>query len=141
MTSQPLEGTPGLQIHFGTGREAPQPSQPQGPIIVDLEAKQKKPDHTSDADDEHFMKGPVMPPGLLGGGPSDDDDEDDDGWRGRKEKKDKKKNRKPSRGRSRRRRRRDPSSSPSSSSPTTSSSDSESSFARKVRKALDFRTF
>ena len=43
-----------------------------------------------------------------------------------------------SRGRSRRRRRRDPSSSPSSSSsPTTSSSDSESSFARKVKRALE----
>ena len=78
-----------------------------------------------------------MPPGLPGGGPPDDDDEDDDSWQGRNEKKDKKKNRKPSRGRSRRRRRRDPSSSPSSSSPTTSSSDSESSFARKVRKALE----
>ena len=138
LKSQPLEGTPGLQIHFGPGREAPQSSQPQGPIIVDLEAKQKKPDHTPDADDEHFMKGPFMPPGLPGGGlPDDDVDQDDDGWRSRKEKKDKKKNRKPSRGRSRRRRRRDPSSSPPSSSPTTSSSDSESSFARKVRKAVE----
>ena len=65
LKSQPLEGTPGLQIHFGPGREVPQSSQPQGPIIVDLEAKQKKPDHTPDADDEHFMKGPFMPPGLT----------------------------------------------------------------------------
>ena len=86
LKSQPLEGTPGLQIHFGPGREAPQSSQPQGPIIVDLEAKQKKPDHTPDADDEDFMKGPFMPPGLPGGGlPDDDVDQDDDGWRSRKE--------------------------------------------------------
>ena len=78
--------------------------------------------------------------GLPGGGPPDDDDVDDDfnENRGRKDKKDKKKGRKTSRGRSRRRRRRDPSSSlSSSSSPTTSSSDSESSFASKVKRALE----
>ena len=82
----------------------------------------------------------MKPPGLPGGGPPGDDDGDDesDDKRGRRDKKDKKKDRKTSRGRSRRRRRRDPSSSPSSStSPTTSSSDSESSFTRKVKKALE----
>ena len=126
---QPLEGTPGLQIQYGPGKPSQQPSQPSRPIIEELDAGGKKPLHSSDADDEHFMAGPFMPPGLPGGGPPDDDDDDsDDGKRGRKDKKDKKKGRKASRGRSRRRRRRDPSSSPSSSSPTTSSSDSESSF-------------
>ena len=126
---QPLEGTPGLQIQYGPGKPSQQPSQPSRPIIEELDAGGKKPLHSSDADDEHFMAGPFMPPGLPGGGPPDDDDDDsDDGKRGRKDKKDKKKGRKASRGRSRRRRRRDLSSSPSSSSPTTSSSDSESSF-------------
>ena len=118
-----------LQIQYGPGKPSQQPSQPSRPIIEELDAGGKKPLHSSDADDEHFMAGPFMPPGLPGGGPPDDDDDDsDDGKRGRKDKKDKKKGRKASRGRSRRRRRRDPSSSPSSSSPTTSSSDSESSF-------------
>ena len=75
---------------------------------------------------------------MPGGGPSDDDDDDINDEKDRKNKKDMKKGRKTSRGRSRRRRRRDPSSSPSSSSsPTTSSSDSESSFARKVKRALE----
>jgi len=78
---------------------------------------------------------PFHPPGLLGGG-LPDDDHDDDG-RGTKGKKDKKK-KKSSRGRSRRRRRRDPPSSPSSSSSSsTPTSGSESSFARKVRKAMN----
>ena len=49
----------------------------------------------------------------------------------------KKKDRKVSRGRSRCRRRRDPSSSPPSSSSSRTTSDSESSFARKVKKALE----
>ena len=96
--------------------------------------------HSPDVDDEHFLAGPFKPPGLPGpgGGPPDDDGDDFNDKRGRKDKKDEKKGRKISRGQSRRRRRRDPSSSPSSSSsPTTSSSDSESSFARKVKKALE----
>ena len=118
MKSHPLEGTPGLQIHFGPGREAPQPSQPQGPITVDLEAKQKKPDHTSNADDEHFMKGTVMPPGLPGG--------DLLMMAGEAER------RRKTRRRTEKRVEGDP-----GSSPTTSSSDSESSFARKVRKTLE----
>ena len=87
------------------------------------------------------MADPMKPPGLPGGGPPGDDDDDDDfdDKRSHKDKKDKKKkDRKTSRGRSRRRRRRDPSTSPSSSSSsTTSSSDSESSFARKVKRALE----
>ena len=137
LKSQPLEGTPGLEIHFGPGKPNQHTSQPSRPIIEELDAGGKKPFPSSDADDENFMAGPFKPPGLPGGGPPDDDDDDDDDddfnddKRGRKDKKDKKKGRKVSRGRSRRRRRRDPSSSPSSSS------SSESSFARKVRKALE----
>ena len=134
LKSQPLEGTPGLEIHFGPGQPHQQTSQPSRPIIEELDAGGKKPAHSSDADGEHITAGPFKPPGLSGGGAPDDDDDDDDfddNKRGRKDKKDKKKGRKASRGRSRRRRRRDPPSSPSSSS-TTSSSDSESSFARKV---------
>ena len=139
LKSQPLEGTPGLEIHYGPGQPPQQTSQPSRPIIEELDASGKKPAHSSDADDENIAAGPSKPPGLPGGGPPDDDDDDiGDERRGRKDKKGKKKDRKASRGRSRRRRRRDPSSSPSSSSsPTTSSSDSESSFARKVRKALE----
>ena len=128
-------------IHYGPGKPAPQASQPARPIIEELASGSKKPKHSSDADDEHFLADPLKPPGLPGGGPPGDDDDDDDDFddkRGHKDKRDKKKGRKTSRGRSRRRRRRDPSSSPSSSSsPTTSSSDSESSFARKVKRALE----
>ena len=136
LKSQPLEGTPGLEIHYQPHQQTSQPSRP---IIEELDASGKKPVHSSDADDENIAAGPFKPPGLPGGEPPGDDDDDfDDNKRGRKDKKNKKKGRKASRGRSRRRRRRDPSSSPSSSSsPTTSSSDSESSFARKVRKALE----
>ena len=139
LKSQPLEGTPGLEFHYGPGGPNPHTSQPSRPIIEELDAGDGKLKHSSDADDEHFLADPFKPPGLPGGGPPDDDDDDDSNdIRGRKDKKDKKKGRKTSRGRSRRRRRRDPSSSPSSSSsPITSSSDSESSFARKVKKALD----
>ena len=141
LKSQPLEGTPGLMIHYGPGKPAPQASQPARPIIEELASGGKKPKHSSDADDEHFLADPLKPPGLPGGGPPGDDDDDDDDFddkRGHKDKKNKKKGRKTSRGRSRRRHRRDPSSSPSSSSsPTTSSSDSESSFARKVKRALE----
>ena len=141
LKSQPLEGTPGLMIHYGPGKPNPGASQPSRPIIEELASGSKKPKHSSDADDEHFMADPMKPPGLPGGGPPGDDDDDDDfdDKRSHKDKKDKKKkDRKTSRGRSRRRRRRDPSTSPSSSSsPTTSSSDSESSFARKVKRALE----
>ena len=141
LKSQPLEGTPGLMIHYGPGRPVPQASKPTSPIIEELASGSKKPQHSSDADDEHFLAEPSKPPGLPGGGPPGDDDEDDDfnDKRSHKNKKaDKKKDRKTSRGRSRRRHRRDPSPSPSSSSsPTTSSSDSESSFARKVKRALE----
>ena len=140
LKSQPLEGTPGLMIHYGSGKPIPQSSKPKGPTIVELASGSKKPQHSSDADDEHFQAESLKPPGLPGGGPPGDDDGDDesDDKRGRRDKKDKKKDRKTSRGRSRRRRRRDPSSSPSSStSPTSSSSDSESSFTRKVKKALE----
>ena len=140
LKSQPLEGTPGLMIRYGPGKPIPQSSKPTGPIIEELASGSKKPQHSSDADDEHLLAEPSKPPGLPGGGPpgDDDDDEDFNDKRSRKDKKDKKKDRKASRGRSRRRRRRDPSSSPSSStSPTTSSSDSESSFARKVKRALE----
>ena len=140
LKSQPLEGTSGPQIHYGPGKPVPQASQPSRPIIEEVKSG-TKPKHSSDADDEHFMADPMHPPGLPGGQPPDDDDDDDDdfdGKRSHKDKKDKKKGRKTSRGRSRRRRRKDPASSPSSSSPsTTSGSDSESSFARKVKKALE----
>ena len=139
LKSQPLEGTSGPQIHYGPGKPVPQASQPSRPIIEEVKSG-TKPKHSSDADDEHFMADPMHPPGLPGGQPPDDDDDDDDfdDKRGHKDKKDKKKGRKTSRGRSRRRRRKDPSSSPSSSSPsTTSGSDSESSFARKVKRALE----
>ena len=115
LKSQPLEGTPGLEIHFGPGKPNPHWSQPSRPIIEELDAGGKQPIHSSDADDENFMAGPFKPPGRPGGGPPDDDDDDDDDFndkRARKDKKDKKKGRKTSRGRSRRRRRRDPSSSP-----------------------------
>jgi hypothetical protein len=106
--SQPLEGTPGLEIHFGPGQPHQQTSQPSRPIIEELDAGGKKPAHSFDADDEHITAGPFKPPGLSGGGPPDDDDDDDfdDNKRGRKDKKDKKKGRKASRGRSRCRRRR-----------------------------------
>ena len=141
LKSQPLEGTPGLRIHYGPGKPVPEASQASRPIIEELGTGDKKLMHSSDADDEHFLLDPLKPPGLPGGGPPGDDDDDDDDFndkKGRKDKKDKKKGRKTSRGRSRRRHRRDPSSSPSSSSsPTTSSSDSESSFARKVKRALE----
>ena len=139
LKSQPLEGTPGLEIHYGPGQPHQQTSQSSRPIIEELDASGKKPVHSSDADDENIAAGPFKPPGLPGGEPPGDDDDDDfdDNKRGLKDKKNKKKGRKASRGRSRRRRCRDPSSSPSSSSsPTTSSSDSESSFARKVGKAF-----
>ena len=140
LKSQPLEGTPGLMIHYGPGKPNPGASRPSRPIIEELASGSKKPKHSSDADDEHFMADPMKPPGLPGGGPPGDDDDDDDfdDKRSHKDRKDKKKDRKTSRGRSRRLRRRDPSTSPSSSSsPTTSSSDSESSFARKVKRALE----
>ena len=140
LKSQPLEGTPGLMIHYAPGKPVPQSSQPTRPIIEELASGSKKPKNSSDADDEHFLAEPLKPPGLPGGGPPGDDDDDDDfdDRRSHKNKKEKKKGRKTSRGRSRRRHRRDPSSSPSSSSsPTTSSSDSESSFARKVKRALE----
>jgi len=136
LKSQPLEGTPGLEIHYGPGQPHQQTSQPSRPIIKELDESGKKPAHSSDADDENIAAGPFKPPGLPGEPPDDDDDFDDD-KRGRKDKKNKKKGRKASRGRSRRRRRQDPSSSLLSSSPTTSSSDSESSSARKVRRALE----
>ena len=140
LKSQPLEGTPGLMIHYGPGKPVPETSQPSRTIIEELASGSKKPKHSPDADDEHFMADPIKPPGLPGGGPPGDDGDDDDfnDKRSHKDKKSKKKGRKTSRGRSRRRHRRDPSSSPSSSSsPTTSSSDSESSFARKVKRALE----
>ena len=140
LKSQPLEETPGLMIHYGPGKPVPETSQSSRPIIEELVSGGRKPKHSSDADDEHFMVEPSKPPGLPGGGPPGDDDDDDDfiDKRSHKDKKDKKKGPKTSRGRSRRRRRRDLSSSPSSSSsPTTSSSDSESSFARKVKRALE----
>ena len=139
LKSQPLEGTPGLEIHYGPGKHIPKTSQSSRPTIEELDSGDKKPKHSSDADDEHFLADPFKPPGLPGGGPPDDDDDDDfNDRKDRKNKKDRKKGRKTSRGRSRRRRRRDPSSSPSSSSsPTTSSSDSASSFARKVKRALE----
>ena len=138
LKSQPLEGTPGLEIHYGPGQPVQKTSQSSRPTIEELGSGDKKPKHSSDADDEHFLADPLKPPGLPGGGPSDDDDDDINDKKDRKNKKDKKKGRRTSRGRSRRRRRRDPSSSPSSSSsPTTSSSDSESSFARKVKRALE----
>ena len=141
LKSQPLEGTRGLMIHYGPGKPNPGASQPSRPIIEELASGSKKPKHSSDADDEHFMADPMKPPGLPGGGPPEDDDDDGDfdDKRSHRDKKDKKKkDRKTSRGRSRRRRRRDPSTSPSSSSsPTTPSSDSESSFARKVKRALE----
>ena len=139
LKSQPLEGTPGLEIHYGPGKPIPKTSQSSRPTIEELDSGDKKPKHSSDADDEHFLADPFKPPGLPGGGPPDDDDDDDfNDRKDRKNKKDRKKGRKTSRGRSRRRRRRDPSSSPSSSSsPTTSSSDSASSFARKVKRALE----
>ena len=140
LKSQPLEGTSGPHIHYGPGKPVPQASQPSRPIIEEVKSG-TKPKHSSDADDEHFMADPMHPPGLPGGQPPDDDDDDDDdfdGKRSHKDKKDNKKGRKTSRGRSRRRRRKDPASSPSSSSPsTTSGSDSESSFARKVKRALE----
>ena len=99
LKSQPLEGTPGLEIHFGLGKPNPHTSQPSRPIIEELDVGGKKPIHSSDADDEHFMAEPLKPPGLPGGGPPDDDDGDDDfsDNRGRKDKKDKKKGRKTSR--------------------------------------------
>ena len=75
--SQPLEGTPGLMLQFGPGEAPPQPSQPSRPLIEDLEAQEKKPHHSSDADDEHCMAEPPKPPGLPGGGPLDDDDDDE----------------------------------------------------------------
>ena len=140
LKSQPLEETPGLMIHYGPGKPVPETSQSSRPIIEELVSGGRKPKHSSDADDEHIMVEPSKPPGLPGGGPPGDDDDDDDfiDKRSHKDKKDKKKGPKTSRGRSRRRRRRDLSSSPSSSSsPTTSSSDSESSFARKVKRALE----
>ena len=132
--SQPLQGTPGLEIHFGPSQPHQQTSQPSRPIIEELDAGGKKPAHSSDADDEHITAGPFKPPGLSGGGPPDDDDDDDfdDNKRGRKDKKDKKKGRKASRGRSRRRRRRIRLLLRRLHRPTKSSSDSESSFARKV---------
>ena len=138
LKSQPLEGAPGLEIHYGPGPHVQKTSQSSRPTIEELGSGDKKPKHSSDADDEHFLADPSKPPGLPGGGPSDDDDDDINDKKDRKNKKDMKKGRETSRGRSRRRRRRDPSSSPSSSSsPTTSSSDSESSFARKVKRALE----
>jgi hypothetical protein len=90
LKSQPLEGTPGLEIHFGPGKPNQHTSQPSRPIIEELEAGGKKPFPSSDADDENFMAGPFKPPGLPGGGPPDDDDDDDDfndDKRGRKDKK------------------------------------------------------
>ena len=138
LKSQPLEGTSGPQIHYGPGKSVPQASQPSRLIIEGVKSG-SKPKHSSDADDEHITADPGHPPGLPGGQPPDDDDDDDfDDKRSHKDKKDKRKGRKTSRGRSRRRRRKDPSSSPSSSSPsTTSGSGSESSFARKVKRALE----
>ena len=90
LKSQPLEGTPGLEIHFGPGKPNQHTSQPSRPIIEELDAGGKKPFPSSDADDENFMAGPFKPPGLPGGGPPDDDDDDDDfndDKRGRKDKK------------------------------------------------------
>ena len=69
LKSQPLEGTPGLMIHYGPGKPNPGASQPSRPIIEELASGSKKPKHSSDADDEHFMADPMKPPGLPGGGP------------------------------------------------------------------------
>ena len=103
LKSQPLEGTPGLEILYGPGQPHQQTSQPSRPIIEELDVSGKKPAHSSDADDENIAAGPFKPPGLLDGEPPDDDDDFDDDKRGRKDKKHKKKGRKASRGRSRRR--------------------------------------
>jgi hypothetical protein len=104
LKSQPLEGTPGLEIHYGPGQPHQQTSQPSRPIIEELDVSGKRPAHSSDADDENIAAGPFKPPGLLDGEPPDDDDDDfDDDKRGRKDKKHKKKGPKASRGRSRRR--------------------------------------
>ena len=78
LKSQPLEGTPGLMIHYGPGKTVPEASQPSRPIIEELRSDDKKPKHSSDADDEHFLADPLKPPGLPGGGPPGDDDDDDD---------------------------------------------------------------
>ena len=87
-------------IHYGPGKPVPQASQPASPIIEELASGSRKPKHSSDADDAHFLADPLKPPGLPGGGPpgdgDDDDDDDFDDKRGHKDKKDKKKGRKTS---------------------------------------------
>ena len=124
LKSQPLEGTPGLEIHYGPGQPHQQTSQPSRPIIEELDASGKKLAHSSDADDENIAAGPFKPPRLRRRRQTRSEGQEEQEERPK--------------GQSRtirRRRRRDPSWSPSSpSSPTT---DSESSFARKVRKALE----
>ena len=42
LKSQPLEGTPGLMIHYGSGKPIPQSSKPKGPIIEELASGSKK---------------------------------------------------------------------------------------------------
>ena len=57
LKSQPLEGTPGLHIHYGPGKPVPQPSQPSRPIIEEVKSG-SKPKHSSDDDfqeDSHQM--------------------------------------------------------------------------------------
>ena len=71
LKSQPLEGTPGLEIHYGPGPHVQKTSQSSRPTIEELGSGDKKPKHSSDADDEHFLADPSKPPGLPGGGPSD----------------------------------------------------------------------
>jgi len=73
LKSQPLEGTPGLEIHYGPGQPQQSTSQPSRPIIVELDSSGKKPAPSSDADDDNSAAGPSKPPGLPGGGPPDDD--------------------------------------------------------------------
>ena len=78
LKSQPLEGTPGLEIHYGPGQPHQQTSQPSRPIIEEFDESGQKPAHSSDADDENIAAGPFKPPGLPGGEPPDDDDDFDD---------------------------------------------------------------
>jgi hypothetical protein len=86
LKSQPLEGTPGLEIHYGPGQPVQKTSQSSRPTIEELGSGDKKPKHSSDADDEHFLADPSKPPGLPGGGPSDDDGDDINDKKDRKNK-------------------------------------------------------
>ena len=43
LKSQPLEGTPGLMIHYGPGKPISQSSKPKGPTIEELASGSKKP--------------------------------------------------------------------------------------------------